>query len=135
MKISGTYVPTKWDEAAYGEIADGHKSTKITAQFQFSGDIEGIASVEYLMFYSSFDEADMHKSSALYVGQLKIEGLLKGEKGSFVLHDSGSFADGVARSKIHILENSGTGELTGIHGEGSYEADEKGCSWELSCDY
>jgi hypothetical protein len=135
MKISGTYIPSKWDEAPYGEIAEDQKSTKVSAEFQFNGDIEGIAGVEYLMFYSSFDEAEMHKASARYVGQLKIEGRLKGKKGSFVLHDSGMFEDGVARSKVHIVEGSGTGELTGIRGEGSYEADEKGCSWEMNCDY
>jgi hypothetical protein len=131
LRLSGTYSVSKWDEVPYRPDQDGIRYTKTSAKFVFTGDIEGFAFVEYLMFYSFFDEVDMHKSVAQYVGHLKIEGKIKEKSGSFVLTDSGTFEDGVASSDVDIITGSGTGELRGIIGLGSYQADEKGCRWEL----
>lgn len=131
MKLSGIYTVSKWDETPYRPDRDGMRYTKTSAKFAFTGDIEGFAYVEYLMFYSFFDEIDMHKSAAQYVGHLKIEGEVKGKSGSFVLTDSGTFDGGIASSEVDIIAGSGTGELTGIVGLGTYQADEKGCRWEL----
>ena len=105
--------------------------SKTSAQFSFVGDIIGTADIEYLMFYSSFDPADMHKSQAQYVGHMKIAGSLKGKSGSFTLTDSGTFDAGVASSEVDVIVGSGTGELSGIVGLGSYRADKNGCRWEL----
>ena len=105
--------------------------SKTSAQFAFLGDIIGRADVEYLMFYSSFDPTDMHKSAAQYVGQIKILGTVKGKTGSFVLNDSGTFDAGIASSEVDVIVGSGTGELSGIVGLGSYRADKNGCHWEL----
>ena len=107
------------------------KMTKASVVLQFSGDIEGAADVEYLMFYSSFDPTDMHKSQAQYVGQIRIEGSLQGKVGSFSLTDTGTFEDGIANSEISIIHGSGTGELSEIVGLGTYSADKNGCKWEM----
>jgi hypothetical protein len=131
MRLYGTYTPIKWDEEAIEVIEDGMQLTRVSAEFTFEGDIEGSAKVEYLMFYSSFDPEDMHKAQAQYVGQIKIEGKLKGKIGSFVAHDSGTFAEGVANSELSIIAGSGTGELRSISGLGEYAADQKGCTWEM----
>lgn len=85
----------------------------------------------YLMFYSAFDPEDMHKAHAVYVGQIRIVGSLKGKSGSFVVNDMGTFVDGVATSELSIIADSGTGELAGISGVGEYAADQKGCTWEM----
>ncbi|MEI9906803.1 MAG: DUF3224 domain-containing protein [Actinomycetota bacterium] len=132
MKISGSYSPTKWEETLYGEIVQGKKTTKVAAEFAFTGDIEGTGNVEYLMSYSFDDEIDMMASVAEYVGQIKVTGSVKGKSGTFVLLDRGAFAAGVAKSAIEIAADSGTGELTDIAGSGSYKADETECVWELS---
>lgn len=131
MRIYGSYIPTKWDESTIQIIEDQMKLTRATVEFTFSGDIEGIANVEYLMFYSSFDPDDMHKSVAEYVGQLRISGKLKGKAGTFVLSDSGTFTGGVAHSELAIISGSGTDELSGISGVGEYSADQHGCTWEM----
>ena len=110
------------------------KLTKASVEFEFTGDIVGVASVEYLMFYTSFDVEDIHKSTAQYVGQIRIEGNLKGKSGSFALLDTGTFESGVAKSHITIIAGSGTEELSNITGSGSYMADQSGCSWELTLD-
>lgn len=107
------------------------KLTKASVEYKFSGDIEGTAFVEYLMFYTAFDPEDMHKSEAQYVGQMRIVGKLKGKSGSFALTDTGIFESGVAKSHIAIIAGSGTEELSNITGNGSYQGDQTGCSWEL----
>jgi hypothetical protein len=131
MRLYGTYIPAKWDEKIIEVIEDRMQLTRVTAEFQFKGDIEGVAKVEYVMFYSSFDPDDMHKARAHYVGQIRIEGKLKGKSGSFVADDSGTFSDGIANSELSIIAGSGTGELSTISGVGEYAADQKGCTWEM----
>lgn len=131
MRLYGTYSPTKWDEVTIEVIEDRMKLTKATVEFDFKGDIEGVAKVEYLMFYSSFDPEDMHKSQAQYIGQIRIIGKLKGKPGSFVVNDVGTFIAGVASSELSIISGSGTGELIDISGIGEYAADQKGCTWEM----
>lgn len=131
MRLYGTYTPAKWDEKTIEVIEDRTKLTRVTAEFTFEGDIEGVAKVEYLMFYSLFDLDDMHDAHAQYVGQIRIIGKLKGKAGSFVVSDTGTFVGGVASSELSIIAGSGTGELTGISGVGEYAADQKGCTWEL----
>lgn len=131
MRLYGTYTPGKWDEKTIEIIEDRMKLTRVSAEFVFEGDIEGLAKVEYLMFYSTFDPADMHNSKAQYVGQIRIVGKLKGKAGSFVVSDAGSFVGGVANSELSIIAGSGTDELSGISGVGEYAADQKGCTWEM----
>lgn len=131
MKLSGTYTVANWNEEPYRPDENGMRFSKTSAQFSFVGDIIGTADIEYLMFYSSFDPADMHKSQAQYVGHMKIAGSLKGKSGSFTLTDSGTFDAGVASSEVDVIVGSGTGELSGIVGLGSYRADKNGCRWEL----
>lgn len=131
MRLYGTYSVGNWDEKAIEVIEERMKLTRVSAEFIFEGDIEGVAKVEYLMFYSSFDPADMHTSRAQYVGQIHIIGKLKGKAGSFVVNDAGSFVEGVASSELSIIPGSGTGELGGISGVGEYAADQKGCTWEM----
>ena len=135
MKLSGTYSVSKWEETPIRPDVDGMRSTRVSAEFLFAGEIEGTAHVEYLMFYTAFDEKDMHNSQARYVGQIEIIGTVKGKTGSFALADSGSFEGGLARSEVEIITGSGTGELFSISGLGSYLADSSGSRWELELEF
>jgi hypothetical protein len=134
MNISGTYSVTKWDEHQYQLIEEHKKLTKATVEFEFNGDLKGTAFVEYLMFYSSFDSEDMHASEAQYRGQMRVVGNLNGKNGSFVLSDIGTFKSGIAKSTVVVIPGSGTGELSNIMGDGSYAAQESGCTWEMEID-
>ena len=135
MRIYGSYTPTKWDENIIQVIEESMKLTKATVEFALAGDIEGVAYVEYLMFYSSFDPEDMHKARAEYVGQIRIIGKVKDKSGSFVLNDAGTFNGGVALSELSIIAGSGTGELSSISGVGEYAADQQGCTWEMEISF
>jgi hypothetical protein len=131
MRINGSYTPIKWEEKTIEVIEERTQLTKVTAEFKFEGDIEGVAKVEYLMFYSSFDLDNMHNAAAHYVGQIRIIGILDGKSGSFVANDSGTFIGGVAQSTLSIIAGSGTGELSAIVGIGEYSASQKGSQWEF----
>ena len=135
MKLSGAYSVSKWEESPIRPDADGLRATRVSAEFLFTGEIEGAAHVEYLMFYTVFDEQNMHNSQARYVGQIEIIGTVKGKTGSFALADSGSFEGGLARSEVEIIIGSGTGELHSISGLGSYLADSSGSRWELELEF
>ena len=131
MKAEGTYTVKKWEELGYQQMAPEKKMTKASVEYDLSGEIQGKASVEYLMFYSHSDPNDQHKSSASYVGLIYFDGTLSGKSGSFVLEDNGTFEGGEAKSALQIAKGSGTGQLEGIHGRGVYLANREGCHFEL----
>ena len=135
MKLSGAFSVSKWEESPIRPDADGMRATRVSAEFLFTGEIEGVAHVEYLMFYTVFDEKNMMDSQASYVGQIMIVGSVKGKTGSFALANSGSFEGGLARSKMEIITGSGTGELSSISGLGNYLADTNGSRWELELEF
>ena len=125
----------KWEESSYQQISTEMKMTKASVEYTFSGEIEGKASVEYLMFYSQFDTKDQHKSSASYVGLIHFDGRLSGRSGGFVLEDNGTFEGGTAKSALRIAKGSGTRQLKGIHGTGMYLANVEGCRVELEYNF
>ena len=135
MKAKGTYTVKKWEEVSYQQITPEKKMTKASVEYTFSGEIEGKATVEYLMFYSHFDPKDQHKSSASYVGLIYFEGTLMGKAGSLVLEDKGAFEAGAAKSALQIANGSGAGQLEGIHGTGMYLANREGFHIELEYNF
>lgn len=135
MKAKASYSVKKWEEVTIREIAGPMKITKASVIYQLSGDLEGNASVEYLMFYRHFDPKDQHNSSAMYVGLIHFDGIVFGKSGAFVLEDLGSFEAGTANSRLRIAEGSGTGGLKGIHGTGFYKANVDGYRLELDCEF
>ncbi len=60
-----------------------------------------------------------------------ITGTLSGKSGSFVIEDNGTFEAGMAKSSFRIAKGSGTSQLAGISGRGSYQADKNGCVIEV----
>ena len=131
MKAKGIYTVKKWNETTYDQISPLMKMTRASVEYAFSGEIVGSASVEYLMFYSHFDEKDQHGSSASYAGLIRFSGTLAGRQGSFVMKDEGTFEGGLAASALQICEGSGTGSLAGIAGTGMYRADKTGFQCEI----
>lgn len=131
MKAKSSYSVKKWEEGTYRQISPEMKLTKASVIYELTGDLEGIASVEYMMFYRHFDQEEQHKSSATYVGLIHFDGELSGKSGSFVFEDNGTFEGGSANSSLRIAEGSGTGSLKGIRGIGSYLANKDGFHFEL----
>lgn len=135
MKAKASYSVKQWEEVAYRQISPEMKLTKASVLYEFTGDLQGIASVEYLMFYRHYDPKDPHKSSATYVGLVHFDGVLLGKSGGFVFEDNGTFKAGEANSRLRIAEGSGTGSLKGIQGTGMYRANKDGFHLELDYDF
>ncbi len=131
MKASATLAVGKWEEVTYHQVSPEVKLTKCSVEYAFSGEMEGKASVEYIMYYSHVDAKDQHKSVASYFGLMRFEGRVAGKTGSFVMKDIGAFQGGTAISALQIGEGSGTGSLLGITGTASYRADAHGSHFEL----
>jgi hypothetical protein len=100
-----------WDEKPYGEGEGLPKLTRASVAKTFTGDIEGEGHVEYLMMYRS-------EKSATIVGLERVVGSVAGKTGSFVLHRTGVFENGVAKESYSVVPGSGTDELENLRGEG-----------------
>ena len=131
MKANAIYTVKKWVEHSLEEIPPDMKMTKASVEYGFTGDLDGMAAAEYLMFYRYFDPKDQHKASASYVALIRFQGTLAGGSGSFVMLDNGTFEMGIANSNLRIAEGSGTGTLSGITGTGMYRANQDGFHFEL----
>jgi len=115
IETSCTFKITGWDENPYKEFENGAKLTKAKVSQAYEGDLSGEGSVEFLMSYASH-------GTAHFVGIELITGTLSGKTGTFIVQHIGTFDSNGACSKWTILPDSGTGELTGISGKGSYAA-------------
>ncbi len=131
MKATGRLKPVKWDEKTYDQIAADKKLTKASVELAFTGEIEGMASVEFLMFYKYADEKDTHSALATFMGLMRFDGTLNGKRGSFVMDDWGTFDKGVLNGALSILPDSGTGELAGITGKAEYHSNATEVAFEI----
>ena len=57
------------------------------------------------------------KGSAGYVAIERVDGTLKGRKGSFTLQHSGTMNRGAPSLSVSVVPDSGTGELVGLIGD------------------
>lgn len=109
------FVVKTWDEKPYEQLENGGKLTRASVTQSFQGDIEGEATVEFVMAYPD-------DKNASFVGMQRVVGWLGGRSGSFVLQCTGTHAAGAAKCTWFVVPGSGTGELRGLRGEGSYVA-------------
>jgi hypothetical protein len=82
----------------------------------FSGDIEGTSPVRALQVLRD-------DKSACLVSLQRFHGKLGGRQGTFVLQGSEIVEDGKITATWLVIPGSGTGELSGLRGEGGFEGD------------
>jgi hypothetical protein len=80
----------------------------------FTGDIEGESPVRALQVLR-----DDH--SACLVSMQRFRGKLGGRQGTFVLQGAETVENGKIRATWSVVPGSGTGELSGLRGEGGFE--------------
>jgi hypothetical protein len=112
---SGTFKITSFHEDAYHEAGGEPKLTRAGGEQTFTGDIEGVGIVEWLMCYSA-------DGSARFVGLQRIQGTIGVRRGSFVVESSGDHDGQQSKGIWRVVEDSGTGDLLGIRGEGGFHA-------------
>ncbi len=112
-EATGTFTSKSWDEKAYSEIEGGPKLTRASVINTYGGGIEGEGTLEYLLTYAS-------ETSCTFMGVERIVGSIGGRFGSVVIQHAGIYSEGGVKGRWTIALGSGTGDLAGIRGEGSY---------------
>jgi hypothetical protein len=111
----GTFTVKSWDENTYEELPGNAKLTRARMVFSYAGGLEAEGTSDTLMCYRD-------DGTAVYTGLDLMTGQLGGRSGTFVLRSEGAYEGGTAKTSWHIIEGSGTGELSGLRGSGSSES-------------
>ena len=117
--VRATFEVTGWDERPLDEIDGAPKWTQSSVTKSFTGDIDGTSALEYLMVYAS-------DGTATFVGLERFRGRIAGRSGTVVLQHVGRFDDGAAKGELTVAAGSGTEDLGGLGGSGTFVADPGG---------
>lgn len=96
---------------AFEGQADGSKLGRMSIDKTISGDL--VATTKGQMLSATTEVG----GSAGYVAIERVEGSLKGKKGTFVLQHSGIMNQGSPSLSVTVVPDSGTGELVGLVGQ------------------
>jgi hypothetical protein len=80
----------------------------------FSGDLEGESTVRAL-------QVQHQDKSASMISLQRFRGKLGGRDGTFVLQGSETVENGKIKATWFVIPGSGTGDLTGLRGQGGFE--------------
>jgi hypothetical protein len=105
----------KYEPEAYDQAAQGPALARIHVEETFSGDIAGEGVVEFL-------QAANADGSASFVGIERVSGSVGGRAGTFLLQDTGTVEAAIVSGDWFVIPGSGTGELSGLRGEGGFQA-------------
>lgn len=111
IESKSTFTITSWKDEPE-ELVAGTNLTRTKASQAYQGSISGDGVVEYLMYPGA-------KGIVHFVGFECITGTLDGKTGCFTIQHVGTFS-GEPHSNWSVIPGSGTGELTGLVGKGSY---------------
>ncbi len=106
---TGTFEVQLSPLTSYNQSADA-KLARRSIDKQFHGDLEATSKGEMLSAGTDV------KGSAGYVAIERVDGLLRGRRGGFVLQHNATMNRGVPELNIIVVPDSGTGELSGISG-------------------
>ena len=101
------------EASSYDETA-GPALIEIRMNETFAGDIEGESPVRAL-------KVQRGDQSASLVSMQRVHGKLGGRRGTFVLQGSETVENGKITATWFVVPGSGTGELSGLRGEGGFE--------------
>jgi hypothetical protein len=112
-KATAEFAVASWNEETYQELEGEAKLTRASVTGTLTGDITGASETEWLMIYRQ-------DGTANYVGLQRVAGSLGGKSGSFVVESNGAFDGGEAKGTWSVIAGSGTGDLAGLNGEGTF---------------
>ena len=125
VRASSKFQVTHWEEKPFDEVGGGApRLTRASVTKVFRGELEGDGTVTYLMVH----RAD---GTASFTGIERVIGRLAGKTGTFVLEHSGTYENGTAKATCRVVAGSGTGDLTGLQGQGTFEADGREAPFEM----
>ncbi|HTE46800.1 MAG TPA: DUF3224 domain-containing protein [Gemmatimonadaceae bacterium] len=126
-RVTGTFKTLGWEETPYDKAAGQPTLVHADATNELTGDIEGEASVAYLMGYGSH--------CATFVGLARVTGKVGDREGSFVMQDIGTFENGVASGRWTILPGLGSGALRDLRGDGHFAAGPEEVSYTMDLSF
>jgi hypothetical protein len=114
-KATGTFEITSLNEDPVEDRPDGGKLTRAWGDQTFSGDITGDGAVQWVSLYRG-------DKTARLIGLQRISGSVGGRDGSVVIEAAADFSGASSKGTWTVVPGSGTGDLAGITGSGSFEA-------------
>ena len=127
-RATGTIEVVGWAPQPYDELDGAASLVGIEVTERFHGDIEGEGRARML-------QALRPDGSATFVGHERVTATVEGRSGTFVFQDVGTLSPaGDVDGSWFVVPGSGTGELTGLRGEGSFAA-AVGQSATIALDY
>jgi hypothetical protein len=115
-RAAGTIIVKSYEPTPYEQPSDAPSLVEIHVTEDFSGDITAAGTVRFL-------QAARADGSASFCGIERVVGALAGRNGSFLLQDAGTVAGNVVSGTWFVVPASASGELAGLRGEGSFEAE------------
>ena len=113
MKATARRTTKTWNEVPYDELNGAPTLTRSRVINAYEGDIEGEGWEDYLMLCRD-------DKSTSFVSMERVIGCLGDRRGSFVLQRVGTYENGVAQGRLTVVPGSGSGDLTGLRGEGQF---------------
>lgn len=107
---TGEFVVTLQPLTVEGEL-ESSRIGRMSIDKTLSGDLVGTTRGQML---SAMSEV---KGSAGYVAIERVDGTLKGRKGTFTLQHTGTMNRGTPSLSIKVVPDSGTGDLVGLAGD------------------
>jgi hypothetical protein len=114
-RATGRFTVTGGSEETSHEAPGEVKLTRVGGTQHFGGGIVGDGSVDWVFCYRP-------DRSARFLGLQRIEGTIEGRAGSLVMESTGNHDGTRSNGRWRVIPGSGTGELAGITGEGSFNA-------------
>jgi Protein of unknown function (DUF3224) len=105
-----------YEPIPYQPAGDGPALNEIRVTETFTGDVQGEGVARML-------QALRADGSATFCAIERVTGTLAGKHGTFLLQDEGTLEGTKVRGRWFVVPRSATGELTGLRGEGSFEAE------------
>jgi predicted ATP-dependent Lon-type protease len=132
-KTTVTITGQAWDEQHVADVEDAHAIAQAKFTTEWKGDISGTSTCWLHIAYVDGDPTQPETLVGPYSGYELVDATIGDRRGTFVLAASGDHRGGVARTEVSIVAGSGTGDLVGITGSGSYAAD--AMEYALDLDY
>ncbi|MET9962838.1 DUF3224 domain-containing protein [Streptomyces sp. NPDC006326] len=111
---TGRFTFADWEEQPVGPAGSTPRLARSTVTNAFTGGIEAEATTcGYTFTYTG-------ESVGVFTGLELLSGSVDGLKGAFVLEERGTFDATGTQCTFEVVPGSGTGELTGLSGSGSF---------------
>ncbi|MBC2874138.1 MULTISPECIES: DUF3224 domain-containing protein [Streptomyces] len=113
-----TFTFLDWDEHELGRTEGGTRLARATVRNTYTGAIEAAGT------HCAYTIAYAPDGTGTFSGYQLFEGAVAGRKGGFAVREEGTFDErGTVRCSFEVVPGSGSGELAGLTGRGSYTAE------------